>query len=845
MNENPLLKLWQIIRNPSHSRTLGILAILVMVAAIPLTVYIAQQRQEVRQRAAANCTGSLTYTCAVYPNHKLTATWSVPEFYGPNTCNVYIQAEQTSYLLTNACGNGSWSDTKLPNNGPAINDDGHYQLVVSNGAVGADGCSGGSDPNKMVADVILPCKVDLSVTNLSASPNPVKTSTQTTIKATGTGSSIKVYVHGSTPSASDQSGGNYSSTTDILSGKYYLIGSINPASPTDLNITSPAKAGKYFLTAIAFNATNDTVCSWDQIKYKISGGQKQNIGSCPNKGPVSLSVGTSTGMPWVGGKVTNSKDNTKGIKDVEIQVFNNDAPGTGSAKIKKVLTDASGDWHVEDFVDWGNTYAVWVTGNLANPKTAPSGFSPPAKTTTLGWTWDNCAKNSQGGVEEGDTLVGSLSYECQKAEQTNRKDCSGPDGSGNQNTTLRCNFAYDPAPFPDAKIQFENTDLKVRSKNVSAGQTIGFKATLHANQGTLSLGEIWVAKKDGSNATFCPDQTKVVNNKWCGLKSQTFTDSSITATLSASWQTKTSTAEGEYWAVVNAKDNVGGKCSGNPLDPLPAGWGRCDPNDLDRLAVVIGPASSISPTATQPPPSGTQPPSATPTTSPTPSPTLTVGGTQLAFELILQGVGPEGGNRNPKKSTRQLRVQLFDVNNKEAVNKQGDITFDPQDGKFKGIVDLGILSPVTIMNLREGEGERGSSFPGWGNATPTWAFRPTSGNELSPTPAPTSVSGSSFINKFVIKVKTKRYLRKIIDAVSTLNLGALNRMPLTTLIAGDINDDNTLDIKDYNILVGCFTDKINTASCTDPENSDLDDNGIVDGIDLNLFLRSLSVQEGD
>ncbi|MDP3955370.1 MAG: hypothetical protein Q8Q15_03350, partial [bacterium] len=125
-----------------------------------------------------------------------------------------------------------------------------------------------------------------------------------------------------------------------------------------------------------------------------------------------------------------------------------------------------------------------------------------------------------------------------------------------------------------------------------------------------------------------------------------------------------------------------------------------------------------------------------------------------------------------------------------------EINFDPQRQPFKGPVDLGVLQ-------------------------------------------------QSNSNKFVIKVKTKRYLRKLIDGVTTLNLGTLNKMPLITMIVGDINDDNKLNIEDYNILVGCFADKANTNSCIDKENSDLDDNDVIDGIDFNLFLRSLSVQEGD
>lgn len=56
-----LRRLWVFISSPNYSRTLAILAFLVLAAAVPLTVYISQQRQEIRQRAAEQT--YLVYVC--------------------------------------------------------------------------------------------------------------------------------------------------------------------------------------------------------------------------------------------------------------------------------------------------------------------------------------------------------------------------------------------------------------------------------------------------------------------------------------------------------------------------------------------------------------------------------------------------------------------------------------------------------------------------------------------------------------------------------------------------------------------------------------------------------------
>src|SRR3989344_2167719 len=57
---NSLKGFWQIAQTASSKRTLGLLALLIVVAAVPLTVMVSQQKQDLRQRAS----GSICQTVA-------------------------------------------------------------------------------------------------------------------------------------------------------------------------------------------------------------------------------------------------------------------------------------------------------------------------------------------------------------------------------------------------------------------------------------------------------------------------------------------------------------------------------------------------------------------------------------------------------------------------------------------------------------------------------------------------------------------------------------------------------------------------------------------------------------
>jgi hypothetical protein len=203
-----------------------------------------------------------------------------------------------------------------------------------------------------------------------------------------------------------------------------------------------------------------------------------------------------------------------------------------------------------------------------------------------------------------------------------------------------------------------------------------------------------------------------------------------------------------------------------------------------------------------------------------PTPVPTGQSTILSFDILLHGIGDAGDNPNPKASSlsnknplhpqRNLSISIIDSNNQEIKNLSDSIIYDSGNGSFRGLIDLGPQFPT--------------------------------GN-------------------YSIKIKSGRYLRKLIPGIIEITNLKENDVPQTALVAGDIKDDNLLNVLDYNIIRDCGYGAINPFPLADPSslfnsndckshndyrtNTDLDDNGIINSSDYNLFLRELSVQTGD
>lgn len=177
--------------------------------------------------------------------------------------------------------------------------------------------------------------------------------------------------------------------------------------------------------------------------------------------------------------------------------------------------------------------------------------------------------------------------------------------------------------------------------------------------------------------------------------------------------------------------------------------------------------------------------------------------TQFSLKVLLHGLGNAGDNANPNSSgnfdiqhpQRTVTLEFYDTNNQLAATKQGTITLNPQSGAFTGIID-------------------GSSIQ----------------------------AGS-----YRIRVAVDKYLAKYIDGIQTITEGTNNVFPEISLIAGDVTNDNLINIVDYNSIIDCFSDILPANVCdqTRIQKNDINDDGKVNQFDYNLFLRELTNLSGD
>ncbi len=180
--------------------------------------------------------------------------------------------------------------------------------------------------------------------------------------------------------------------------------------------------------------------------------------------------------------------------------------------------------------------------------------------------------------------------------------------------------------------------------------------------------------------------------------------------------------------------------------------------------------------------------------------------TTFSLNVLLHGIGAGGDNANPNNSslsnktplhvTHEATIFVTDTNNVQVKQVDSTITYDPATGSYKGSFELG------------------TSFP----------------------------SG-----KYSLKVSVDRYLHRLIPGLVTLSSNKNNVLPTISLISGDTNSDNKLDILDYNMIIDCYSDYLAPFACdgSKKEATDITDDGNVNQFDNNLFDRELSVQFGD
>lgn len=190
--------------------------------------------------------------------------------------------------------------------------------------------------------------------------------------------------------------------------------------------------------------------------------------------------------------------------------------------------------------------------------------------------------------------------------------------------------------------------------------------------------------------------------------------------------------------------------------------------------------------------------SPSPSTSPPPAST-----TKINLALSLMGIGVRG-NLTPKHPTRTVHIQVY---------RKDD---DPKQPNITPVADI---------------------------TNQTVTFNSNSGYFLNAT---TSLGTGIPAGDYQILVKTPGYLRREVEDSQnnntfTLTPGQTTTLPSVVMIAGDTAPlYNNMQASDFYAIVDCYKDKATTSTCAAGNTiTDLDDNGTIDGIDLNVWLLGM------
>lgn len=211
-------------------------------------------------------------------------------------------------------------------------------------------------------------------------------------------------------------------------------------------------------------------------------------------------------------------------------------------------------------------------------------------------------------------------------------------------------------------------------------------------------------------------------------------------------------------------------------------------NTLSPTTPVATSSPALSPTVSTTTPGVSTNPSVT--TNPNPTVTTPPSGTgNLALNITIPGIGtnvPGGANNNPAPSSVALQIQISNPSTLQAINTVStSLNYNQTNGKFTGSTQI--------------------------------------------------PNGS-----YLLKVKSNNSLWNNIGPI-ILSSGQNATAPDATLVTGDLNQDNILDLADYNIFLSCYGSR----TCNQKGVADVNQDGKVNAQDLNIFYSGLANRQGD
>jgi hypothetical protein len=789
---NPFFKRFhEFILAPSHSRTISALVILIIAAAVPLTVLVAQQQQQTQQHAAGNL-------CTVLQSNG-------------------------KYLVGGACSGSTL-----------------YTCNGTGGSTGSTICAYGCQVNSGAADT---CKAAPTPTPIAT---PVSNCTEGHTQCVNSGSYIKC-ISGAWSSKYVCSTGTSCQTTNDTSNPCKTISAGSPCTVLQSNgkyLVGGACSGSTLYTCNGTGgSTGSTTCAYG---CQVNSGAADTCKAAPTPTPIATPVSNCTEGHT---QCVNSGSYIKCISGAWSSKYvcstgtscqtTNDTSNpckTISAGSPCTVLQSNGKYLVGGACSGSTLYTCNGTGGSTGSTTCAYGCqvnsgaadtckaaptpTPTSAPTCIAGTGKT---NSACGGSQYDTYQCNGASACEKytyaCRNTPASCVPGPNTSVGIALTLcplgsvcnpkTCNPTCGTGQTCNGQTgQCENTNCKTcASLGFECGTVSdGCGATLHC--GVDSAGNVPGDLCNPGTGLTCVSNKCVQQTYACGANN--------TCVAKAGGAFTENTCGGTC-------NNI---CNGGPLincnscQPALAACGVGNGTQTCQYSTFngstnctsLGTVNNVCDLAVCPSPTAT--PTPTPSGSPTPTPTPIPGHTMLAFTIGMDGVGSAGDNVNPNPSssnqapghtTRNLDVQIFDNNNSQVFTQTGSINYNSGSGVFTGTVDL----------------------------------------------------GANFANgNYTVKVKSDGHLRKLIPGIQNFSssLAQPIQLPQVNLVAGDVDSNNLLDLGDYNILLSCITSPFvanidNHVLCNTNADylrlSDLEDNGVVNEFDYNLFLREYAVQNGD